>query len=502
MTKKTFSYMLFPSKEIDKKIIYSIVIEGRKVVSRTSLKIKINPQHWDSTRKRVTSKDPDHKEINLQLKKKEEEFLQSLNIKVNSPNVMETCFLEFMKTDLNKSIEDNSLRYSTAKKYMTIQNCLEKVVFEKFKQKKLTFSMLTEIDNIREITLGVQNNLRGSTISKKNTIVVKNYISVFRSYVQKWNRTIGSSSPINTTFFLNFTQKNHLKKLATYLSREEIELLKNFVPIEKRKRCYNSQILAKNIFLFQYYCAGIRIIDALTLTNKNFTDEMVFVNIRKTSDILSTPITVDMMNTIIPYYPNLYEQVIEEIKICDIPFDVTSLSQFFRIDHFDFMSLNYKGFIELLNRIKMEDQEFNFQLNEIKKTIENELIKLFFKKLSSLSEQFIFPTLQYEDFKESFENRRYFNEHEEYLIHRARCRHNSALLRVSKSMELKNILTGHSPRHTISQHLSQSDFSDDEIRQVLGHSDVKTTKIYLRERIGVSPTMKIMKRFNETHSNN
>ncbi|MDP4699587.1 MAG: hypothetical protein NWS66_06540, partial [Saprospiraceae bacterium] len=119
---------------------------------------------------------------------------------------------------LNKSIEDNSLRYSTAKKYMTIQNCLEKVVFEKFKQKKLTFSMLTEIDNIREITLGVQNNLRGSTISKKNTIVVKNYISVFRSYVQKWNRTIGSSSPINTTFFLNFTQKNHLKKLATYLS--------------------------------------------------------------------------------------------------------------------------------------------------------------------------------------------------------------------------------------------------------------------------------------------
>ena len=127
--------------------------------------------------------------------------------------------------------------------------------------------------------------------------------------------------------------------------------------------------------------------------------------------------------------------MIEEIKICDIPFDVTSLRQFFRIDHFDFMSLNYKGFIELLNRIKVEDQAFNFQLNEIKKTIEIELIKLFFKKLSSLSEQFIFPTLQYEDFKESFDNRRYFNEHEAYLIHRA------------------------------------------------------------------TPTMKIMKRFNETHSN-
>ena len=43
------------------------------------------------------------------------------------------------------------------------------------------------------------------------------------------------------------------------------------------------------------------------------------------------------------------------------------------------MSLNYKGFIELLDSIKVEDQAFNYQLNEIKKTIKNELIKLFLR---------------------------------------------------------------------------------------------------------------------------
>jgi hypothetical protein len=43
------------------------------------------------------------------------------------------------------------------------------------------------------------------------------------------------------------------------------------------------------------------------------------------------------------------------------------------------MSLNYKGFIELLHSIKVEDQAFNYQLNEIKKTIKNELIKLFLR---------------------------------------------------------------------------------------------------------------------------
>jgi len=145
---------------------------------------------------------------------------------------------------------------------------------------------------------------------------------------------------------------------------------------------------------------------------------------------------------------------------------------------------------------------FIIHLKENKKTIEKEFIRSFSKKLSSLPEQFIFPTLDFQDFKKSIKNRKYFNEKEEYLIHKARCRHNSALIRVSNRLGLKHIITGHSSRHTISNHLSQSDFTDDEIRQVLGHTDIKTTKIYLRERIGVSPTMKIMKRFNDENSNN
>lgn len=145
---------------------------------------------------------------------------------------------------------------------------------------------------------------------------------------------------------------------------------------------------------------------------------------------------------------------------------------------------------------------FIIHLKENKKTIEKEFIRSFSKKLSSLPEQFIFPTLDFQDFKKSIKNRKYFNEKEEYLIHKARCRHNSSLLRVSKSLGLNNIITGHSPRHSMANHYSQRNFTDDEIRQVLDHADVKNTRIYLRERIGVSPIVKIMKRFNEGHSNN
>jgi hypothetical protein len=106
----------------------------------------------------------------------------------------------------------------------------------------------------------------------------------------------------------------------------------------------------------------------------------------------------------------------------------------------------------LLDKINVDDKVFIIHLKEIKKTIEKEFIRSFSKKLSSLPEQFIFPTLDFQDFKKSIKNRKYFNEKEEYLIHKARCRHNSSLLRVSKSLGLNNIITGHSPRHSMANH--------------------------------------------------
>ena len=40
-------------------------------------------------------------------------------------------------------------------------------------------------------------------------------------------------------------------------------------------------------------------------------------------------------------------------------------------------------------------------------------------------------------------------------------------------------------------------YSEKEIRQVLGHSNVHTTKIYLRERHGFSVSYDIMQRFHQ-----
>jgi site-specific recombinase XerD len=47
-------------------------------------------------------------------------------------------------------------------------------------------------------------------------------------------------------------------------------------------------------------------------------------------------------------------------------------------------------------------------------------------------------------------------------------------------------MTGHTPRHTLVSHLLKNDqITEDNIRIILGHSNIATTKIYLREKHGM-----------------
>ncbi len=104
--------------------------------------------------------------------------------------------------------------------------------------------------------------------------------------------------------------------------------------------------------------------------------------------------------------------------------------------------------------------------------------------------------LNYEHFKNSLENGNNFTQEREYDIHRARTRHNSALKRVSETTVILG-LTGHVPRHTLANHMTYMGNKEEEIRQVIAHSNIRTTKIYLRERHGFFGSYNIMKRFHQ-----
>ena len=63
--------------------------------------------------------------------------------------------------------------------------------------------------------------------------------------------------------------------------------------------------------------------------------------------------------------------------------------------------------------------------------------------------------------------------------------------RISENLGLPKI-TGHTPRHTLANHLLSEGYTPEEIQRVLVHSSVNTTKIYLKKRhqtFGVNKTM-------------
>jgi integrase len=497
MMATNYTFILFPTKSPETKTIYEIIIHGNQVIHRKSLGIKITEKNWDKSKKRVKSKEPNAQEINRILREKEEQF-QYENPKSNKLNTEDSCALQYMENELERGYQDGTKKVSTYNKYKTVLSTLRKVVNEKFGTKYLPFSKLRELENIRQITIGLQRGY-GKAGKPKNPKVIFNYISVLKSFVDHWNRYSGTQSPVNTATFFNFTQKNQVKKLAPSISRDQIVELENYVPIKLRKRCYTSQILAKDIFLFQYYSAGIRFIDAITMTNTMIMEDKLVIPIRKTSDFISAPFHFPMMNVLKEYFPDQYHRAMVDVKLGTVILDARSIQQLFRLDGIDFVSMNYEqltGVIKQVTTSYQSDAELTHYLQDIQNRLEDKIIRYFFKLVKELPAQFLFPMLDYIDFKNSLETGKDFTQEQEYSIHLARTRHNSALKRVSETMGIP-ALTGHVPRHTLANHMAYMGNSEEDIRQVLGHANVRTTKIYLRERHGFSGSFDIMKRFHQ-----
>ena len=492
-----YTFILFPTKSPETKTIYEIIIHGNQVIHRKSLGIRITEKNWDKSKKRVKSKEPNAQEINRILREKEEQF-QYENPKSNKLNTEDSCALQYMENELERGYQDGTKKVSTYNKYKTVLSTLRKVVNERFGTKYLPFSKLRELENIRHITIGLQRGY-GKAGKPKNPKVIFNYISVLKSFVDHWNRYSGTQSPVNTATFFNFTQKNQVKKLAPSISRDQIVELENYVPIKLRKRCYTSQILAKDIFLFQYYSAGIRFIDAITMTNTMIMEDKLVIPIRKTSDFISAPFHFPMMEVLRPYFAEQYHAAMNEVRMGTVILDARSIQQLFRLDGIDFVSMNYEqltGVIKQFTTSYQSDAELTHYLQDIQNRLEDKIIRYFFKLVKDLPAQFLFPMLEYNDFKNSLETGKDFTQEQEYSIHLARTRHNSALKRVSETMGIP-ALTGHVPRHTLANHMAYMGNSEEDIRQVLGHANVRTTKIYLRERHGFSGSFDIMKRFHQ-----
>jgi site-specific recombinase XerD len=466
------------SKQIGK--LYAMIHSGSVVINRKSLKIDVPYKHWDKNNRRVKSSNPDSNQINNLIDEKIREF-EIENQEIPTGNDLE-CALKYMKSRLNSP----SLTTGSKSKYKTILKNFESVVYEELKMDSLPFKQLRDIKFIQILKNEIRKGRKGTNKFKSNSSWF-NYMTVFGGFVKDWNKNSGTQFPINILPFTSDIGK-FTKKIACTLTHKELRALTEYEPINSRNK--EAQLLSKNIFLFQYHTGGIRIQDALTLTNKEIKSNGFQIRIKKTNEIELFPFCYEQVECLKRYYPFEYNISLKSSEIGNINLHPSMIIQLNRMDgigEINKLTLNDVSEIRALvikqsiehNELK-ELVETLFELEEL---LKEEITKTFFDLLRKRPQSFILPKLDWDDFKESYTNtdNRTHNERHEYLIHCARSGQISNLKRIADNLGIEK-MSGHTPRHTLANHLQEEGYSVEEIQKVLVHSNINTTKIYLKRR--------------------
>jgi hypothetical protein len=169
-------------------------------------------------------------------------------------------------------------------------------------------------------------------------------------------------------------------------------------------------------------------------------DDKLVIPIRKTSDFITAPFYFPMIQLLKGYFPEQYNRAMNEVKLGEVILDARSIQQLFRLDGIDFQNMNHEQLSEVIIKVtgQQSDPELTHYLLDIKNRLEDLIIGRFFKLIKHLPTQFLFPMLEYNNFKESLENGTNFTQEQESQIHRARARHNSSLKRISESMGISS----------------------------------------------------------------
>jgi len=477
-------------------MLYQMIHQGSRVISRKSLKIRIPYKNWDTTLNRVKNNQPESETINQQIEKVIREFNK---VKYRIPDGDDRqCAIQYIKNYLDEPEIKIKYPITTIRKYKNIINNIEYVMMEILNLDSLPFSMLRDIMFVKNLKLEIRKNFKKEGGYKKN-ITWFNYMSVFGTLVEKWNSTSGTQFPINTKIFTSDIPKDE-GKYANTLTRNEICDLEEYE--SKGYKNGESQLLAKNIFLFQYYTGGIRIQDTLTLTNKAIKSDGIEIKIKKSKRNQKFPFCYEQVECLKKYYPEEYQKSEEICKVSDLEISANTLVQLYRLDGIgDLKEFNLKRLEELRNKIFNLSTEnsvlspFVEIFDDIILSLKDNLSYYFFGLLRNRPESFLFPTqLNWEDLKNVFteNSNEKLNEQQAYLIHRANTTHNSNLKRISKNMGFC-VIGGHTPRHSIAGHMHAEGESPELIRDTLVHASLRTTQVYLKERHGnpkVSDSMK------------
>jgi integrase len=486
-----FYFFIRGSKVKNFSTIYYGVIEGTTILSRRTTKITIPTNAWDNDRKtirRVQGYDPTNDLLSLN--QLTQNLLRKYEPPKNEIKDEDDCFLRFFE----KEVGGQELTIETQVKYRTIVNMLRRHIRFKYDSNKLPIRLMRNLNfglELRDFIINPKDHNEGSGRRKtrKKGKTTNNYLSVINGYITKYNQTYQTQHPLPLIPKVKVSPRE--EKEDTSLSRSQIESIIEFNPIEKNGRINQigreKLLTAKHIFLFQYYCLGMRIADTLLLRTKNFSEEGIKYQMKKTGTQMVIPPDYSICLQLQYFYPDIYQNAVDETKLGDIEFSATEMLDFILKMKFDgvrISQMTLPSLTEFINDFKNRDYGVAKHISFLEQTREKMgrmVCSKMFSNLRSQKEKFIFPFLKLSDFTGiQYNSLSNLSEIQNYKLHRARVLYNKWLSVLSSEIGIGNKLTGHSARHTFSNILHFSEGTPEEISLALGHKNLSTTMKYLK----------------------
>ncbi len=474
-----FFYIRKSSKDKKTGTIYRAVYESRTPIIRESLKISIPINLWDEKKQRVKDNDSiNYQHINYTLNQLQAQFLQSNQKETKTSS---DCFIEF---SMGRIISDYD-NVGTQKKYRTIINSLQKYVNEILIIDSLPIKELRKIDFIPRYSkwLEISQSKRKSENNKKKNRTVFNYLVVIQTFVKKFNQTHPELDEIKTIHYT--AQVGKFDKVESrMLYPHEIDSLINYVPDETKRR--KKSIDAKYHFLFQFFTNGLRVSDILLLNYKHFTNGRIEFVVKKNGNKTSIPLGFKSCKILSHFYPDEYNQAINENLIGDLNLYPAELEELIMISSKKELGLlnieDLQNLEKFLKQDKVNNNEKKLKvINGIMEVLElgvgNSMCKIMGSKPSGL----VFDYLKFEDFKNlKIMDKRTLSEEQAEKLQRARSRYNSRLDRIAKDIGIEK-LTSHVSRHSFSYYMLSSGATVEEISHALVHSCIEQTQGYLKQ---------------------
>jgi integrase len=426
-----------------------IRIHSNEKTKYITTKFSIDKKEWDTKRRRVKELKsiPNHEQINDEINRLEKLY-RGENIPVDNDSQYD--FKLFIQ-HFNKIIEllVAQEKYNTYRKLKVVKNHLIK--FQEQNQENITINRIF-LDEFRIYLFKVVK-------LKQNG--VHTYFKVFRNTLNKVINSSPSNFSIELNPFINYKIKLE-KKNKPKLSHKEFNKLTS-LELETNSSLWHT----KNLFLFSFYSAGMRVSDILMLKWSNFKDGRLKYTMRKTGKELSLPMNKKQVAILLNYLPfETFEASSKEITDKTVNNINSSLKQEKTI--ITYHNKTWRNF-EIIN--KPIDYKPIFDTNQLTEIPSSrlEVIQLMGLKRGN---DLIFPYLDASKTKNKTENLKQISSKTALI--------NKQLKNISVKCDIGVNLTFHIARHTLSDMMRTSKVGLYDISQILGHSDIATTQKYLR----------------------